>query len=167
MWVTHGNGTTWEQIGVSPIDTPESIACPIPDGCILISRDGEVFNTKDGGETWHSQLASNGITYKNITCLNESMCYVAGMLFAGEFGVVAKTIDDGQTWKETGESPIHGLRAISCPSLDECLSVGRFGIQITQDGGQSWRELPGERMVHEAWIARLHRAVSSLIIKDN
>ncbi len=143
VWVTHDNGTTWEKTGVSPIDTPENVACPTAEGCILVSRDGKIFSTQDEGITWHNQLASNGITYKNITCQSESICYVAGMVYAGEFGVVVKTIDGGQTWKEIGESPIHGLRTVNCPSLDDCLGVGRFGMQVTQDGGKTWQEIPG------------------------
>lgn len=143
VWTTHDNGTTWEQTGSSPTDAPEHLACPTAGSCILISRDGQIFNTRNNGKTWERKLASNGITYKRIICLNESTCYVAGMLFAGEFGVVVKTIDGGETWSQAGESPVHGLRSINCPSLDECLSVGRFGVQITQDGGETWREING------------------------
>jgi cytochrome c-type biogenesis protein len=143
VWVTADHGTTWEQAGTSPTDVPEHLACPSSEGCILISRDGQIFNTQDGGKTWDNQLASSGITYKRITCLNESTCYVAGMLFTGEFGVVAKTTDGGKAWIQAGDSPVRGLRAISCPSLEECISVGRFGVQITEDGGETWRELKG------------------------
>ena len=143
VWVTRDNGTTWKQTSVSPTDTPEHLACPTSGSCILISRDGQIFNTQDGGKTWDNQLASSGITYKRITCLNESTCYVAGMLFTGEFGVVAKTTDGGKDWVQAGDSPVRGLRAISCPSLNECISVGRFGIQVTQDGGETWREING------------------------
>jgi cytochrome c-type biogenesis protein len=143
VWATYDYGTRWEQVGVSPIDTPENLACPTSESCILVGRLGNIFNTQDGGRTWHSQLASNGITYKSITCLSESKCYVAGMLFAGEFGIVAKTIDGGKNWNEAGTSPVHGLRAISCPSFDACITVGRFGIQATYDGGKTWQELNG------------------------
>ena len=142
VWVTYNGGTTWEKSGVSPVNSPESLACPTSEKCILVTREGEIFSTEDGGKIWQKQIASNGITYKNITCFSESVCYIAGMVFAGEYGVVAKTIDGGLTWKQVGESPVRGLRAISCPTPSDCVGVGRFGIQITQDGGQVWRELP-------------------------
>jgi cytochrome c-type biogenesis protein len=141
VWVTYNGGTTWEKSGASPVNSPESLACPTSEKCILVTRQGEVFSTEDGGKIWQRHLASSGITYKNITCLNESVCYIAGMVFAGEYGVVAKTIDGGLTWKQVSESPVRGLRAISCPTPSDCVSVGRFGVQITQDGGQVWREL--------------------------
>lgn len=141
VWVTRNGGTTWAKSGVSPVNSPESLDCPVLEKCILVTRQGEVFSTADGGKIWQKHLASNGITYKDITCLSESVCYVAGMVFAGEYGVVAKTVDGGLTWKEEGQSPVRGLRNISCPTPADCVSVGRFGVQITQDGGRVWREL--------------------------
>jgi cytochrome c-type biogenesis protein len=141
VWATYDGGTTWKRSGASPSNSPESLACPISERCVLVTREGEVFRTEDGGKIWQRQTASSGITYKNITCLNETICYVAGMVFAGEYGVVAKTVDGGLNWKEAGESPVRGLRDINCPTMVDCVSVGRFGVQVTQDGGRVWREL--------------------------
>ncbi len=141
VWVTRNGGTTWAKSGASPVNSPESLACPVFEHCSLVTRQGEVLSTADGGKIWQRHLASSGITYRNITCLSESVCYVAGMVFAGEYGVVVKTVDGGLTWQEVGESPVHGLRDISCPTAADCVSVGRFGVQITQDGGRIWREL--------------------------
>ncbi|MEP7136659.1 MAG: YCF48-related protein [Chloroflexota bacterium] len=143
VWVTYDGGNSWTKTGESPVDSPESIACPTSETCILVSRLGKVFDTQDGGKTWRQDLASNGITYKKITCLSESECFIVGMVFAGEFGLVVKTTDGGKSWSEAGKSPVHGLRAISCPTNNDCMSVGRFGIQNTHDGGQSWTELSG------------------------
>jgi cytochrome c-type biogenesis protein len=142
VWVTRNSGTTWEKSGTSPANSPESLACLASEKCVLVTRQGEVYTTEDGGVSWQIHLASNGITYKKIACLSETECYIAGMVFAGEYGIVVKTFDGGLTWKQAGESPVRGLRDISCPTSIDCVSVGRFGVQITKDGGQVWQELP-------------------------
>jgi len=140
VWITRSDGTTWEKSGTSPANSPESLVCTDSEKCILVTRQGEAYITHDGGTNWQEHLASQGITYKKITCLNESECYIAGMVFAGEYGVVVKTVDGGLTWTQLGESPVRGLRDISCPTSTNCVGVGRFGIQVTGDGGQTWNE---------------------------
>lgn len=63
-----------------------------------VGHEGTILHTNDGGETWANQSLSN-FTGRDLPRLNGlTVLSESRALLAGEFGVLAETIDAGMTW---------------------------------------------------------------------
>ena len=109
-----------------------------------ISRDSWwVFRSADGGDSWTDITPTDArnlmITLPQITLLTSGKTL---LLISGDEGVVARSIDCGNTWKSTESSGITPIQfSVNCAvALDENTFYigGITGIHRSTDGGETW-----------------------------
>ena len=114
---------------------------------------GVVWHSDDGGLHWQPQTSGVGCPLHGVCFLDEQHGWAAGGLTHPythtSTGVVLITHDGGKTWTHNAKlllptvrrigffDPRHGW-AIACRS-----AMYPSGVFATDDGGQSWRPLPG------------------------
>lgn len=139
-WVKQYSGTTNQLLSVAALG---------PRKAFVSGAYGTLLTTADGGEHWQSvALPWNKLIpglLKNYPGLepNLNMIFFAGPQvgwIVGEFGIVLKTVDGGETWNEQrsgGSMP--QLYSIACENALRCWAVGQSGSVIrTTDGGAHW-----------------------------
>ena len=109
-----------------------------------ISKDSWwVFRSADGGDSWTDITPTDArnlmITLPQITLLTSGKTL---LLVGGDEGVVARSIDCGNTWKSVESSGITPIQfSVNCAAaLDEntFYTGGITGIHRSTDGGKTW-----------------------------
>ncbi len=117
--------------------------------------DGAVYRTHDGGRTWQDVTppGAEGLQFRDVEVTGRRTAVVLA-IGEGEDSRVYRTTDDGRTWTETFRNTVPA-------AFYDCLDFypggrtglvmgdpvdGRFQILRTDDGGASWRLLPGDGM---------------------
>ncbi len=109
-----------------------------------ISKDSWwVFRSADGGDSWTDITPTDArhlmITLPQITLLTSGKTV---LLIGGDEGVVARSIDCGNTWKSVESSGITPIQfSVNCAvALDEntFYTGGITGIHRSTDGGKTW-----------------------------
>ncbi len=110
-----------------------------------ISKDSWwVFRSSDGGNSWTDITPSEArdIIMKSLPPIVLLASGKSLLLVGGEDGVVARSVDCGNTWKTIEQSGIAPLQfSVNCAvALDENTSYtgGMSGIHRTTDGGETW-----------------------------
>lgn len=101
----------------------------------VVSAQGELFMTTDGGVNWNQQVLPGDGIYRSIYFLDNNLGWAAGAL-NGKF---CRTTDGGLTWIPITNSPDTTKYDIHFISATTGWSVGFNGFIIkTTDGGSSW-----------------------------
>ena len=135
-----------------------------------VAGDGAIWNTTDGGRTWHRQYTGRVQIY-SLSFASASVGWAAGTDPIPGTGILFGTIDGGRTWSKLGEprNPVrtmsfadgsHGF-AVAGGSPLAGTSAGErvpafFGgrLAATSDGGRSWRMLDNPLLVDTVCAAR-------------
>ncbi|MBU4272936.1 MAG: hypothetical protein KKE86_11590 [Planctomycetes bacterium] len=114
---------------------------------------GTVRRTDDGGKTWRSQKSGVDCTLWAVCFLDEQLGWAAGGFTRpythASTGVVLTTRDGGGTWTHNPKLMLPALRRIGFFGPDRGWAAGcrsamyPSGAFATDDGGRSWRPLPG------------------------
>ena len=114
---------------------------------------GVIWHTDNGGTQWQQQSSGVDCPLWAVYFFNEQIGWAAGGLAHpythASTGVLLATRDGGQTWTGNPKLVMPALRrlgffdaqhgwAIGCPS-----AMYPSGVFATEDGGRSWRPLPG------------------------
>jgi|GEM_PF-1340321 len=94
----------------------------------------------DSGGTWNYSLILPGVTFKDVQHINTSTFFAVGYDTSKQFGVLAKTVDGGNSWDTTlMDAP---LLRVSFPSdsVGYLLTKDTF-IYKTIDSGKTWIEM--------------------------
>ena len=99
----------------------------------------EIFVTTDGAITW--QMAS--ISSPPVSSLSAISISATGSGFAvGDFGMILRTIDGGDTWSHQSsrlDRPYYYVSGVAFPSRDTGTVVSSYGvIYRTTTGGSTW-----------------------------
>lgn len=159
IWRTRDGGVTWRETlsTVTPgvLGQPTSMFLISADILVSSASGGQVYLTKDGGETWNIQtpLAGDNIDFTDVWFIDQKHGWLAGyqILVAGESlrPLLFETTDGGESWKEL--SLIADIQPSSvCFVGDEGWltgsrrivkgeSVTLVGVLLrTSDGGKQW-----------------------------
>ncbi|GIW82296.1 MAG: hypothetical protein KatS3mg105_4103 [Gemmatales bacterium] len=126
-----------------------------------VGDEGVIWHTIDGGKNWERQPTGVRASLRSVHFLTPYTGWVVGRVElpydAGSRGVVLFTNDGGIKWKQLHINSFPGLNAVRMVDdrVGYLLGDGseRFpsGIFRTDDGGQTWRPVPGPRSA--GWLA--------------
>jgi photosystem II stability/assembly factor-like uncharacterized protein len=112
---------------------------------------GTVLRTIDGGTSWRACAVRGGesLDFRDVHAFDEtSACVLA--VGPGESSRIYRTADAGATWSPCyrGDDPKVFLDAITFWDASHGLAMGdpidgRFLILTTEDGGKTWKRVPG------------------------
>lgn len=162
---TEDGGRSWKVSTLSGVFF-NTVACPSAAQCYVLYA-GEpnptrtVMVTRDGGKTWQTRRIPDGISVEQMACPAPTTCVLWGDSEAGlkvmkspPPAMVLITRDSGATWQRS-KTPPQGACCtysprLTCPTLTVCYAYGGNGAQVimkSQDGGRTWRTLPGTDML--------------------
>ncbi|MBK9332123.1 MAG: T9SS type A sorting domain-containing protein [Ignavibacteria bacterium] len=139
---TTNAGQNWIQILREPGLQLEDISIADENNIIVLASTG-FLETTNGGNNWNlgTSLFSN-IRYihaKSMSNPFSDTIYVAGHI-AGDTGVVAKSINSGETWTKSFLAPFKSrLRKLQAVDNSIVYAVGDTGLIVsTSNGGVNW-----------------------------
>lgn len=131
-----GTGTAWSVLNPYPTSTTLYLgSAPSADKYAVVTSQGELLMTTDGGTSWRIRTLPGDGIYRSLYFLNDNLGWAAGAL-NGKF---SKTTDGGYTWSPITNAPDTTKYDIHFISQTTGWSVGFNGFIIkTTDGGDSW-----------------------------
>lgn len=142
LYETTTGGRAWQRLAVPPTnETPfgddiASVAID-PDDVqrVFVATQAGVLISRDGGQTWFATSVTGAMTAVAAGGAG------TGVLWAGGYGRVYRSVDDGATWRATGFPPTLPVRAIQPSGQHSGTSLVAselYGVKRTNDGGASW-----------------------------
>jgi len=144
VWLLQNSGVTARLRGISAFSERVAWAS---------GASGKVLRTNDGGTTWKQLTVTNdALDFRDVDAISERVAYVLS-IGNGPASRIYKTIDAGKTWTlqfKTSDSKAF-LDAMSFWDATHGVVIGdsidgKFYILITQDGGNTWARIPGEKL---------------------
>lgn len=143
QWTPQSSGTTGELRGLSVVSADVAWASGVR---------GTVTRTTNGGRTWVSDTIPTAARL-DLRAIAATSANVAHALSIADSGRVFRTTDGGRTWSQRFMSLRKGtfFDAIRFWDARHGIAVsdpveGRFVIITTSDGGDTWSEVPSDRM---------------------
>jgi len=126
----------WQNFSMPDDTTIFHKMCQIDNYCWAIDYGhGRVFNSKDSGESWTLQFEAQGEYLEEIQFLDKNTGFLCG-----DFGIILKTTDGGNTWKEIG--PEYAPRATKANQMTASPdAIGRYYYQMyfkNEEKGLVW-----------------------------
>jgi len=131
-----------------PVGDLVDVAVPASEQAIVLSADGRIHTTRDGGSSWRiAHLPAVG-PLRGVSMAGPRIGWAFGA------GVILRTDDGGERWREQrlpGPVAKFDLVALAVIDAERALGVGGAGLRLrTTDGGAVWQDLslaplvPGE-----------------------
>jgi photosystem II stability/assembly factor-like uncharacterized protein len=144
QWVLQNSGTKARLRGVSAVS--ERIAW-------ASGADSTVLRTADGGTTWEKlSVATDTLDFRDIDAINSRIAYVLS-IGNGPASRIYKTIDGGKTWELQfkNEDPKAFYDAMAFWDANHGIVIGdsidgQLCIMTTEDGGRTWKRVPGSAL---------------------
>lgn len=145
----------------------------------VTATNGEVYRTRDGGQTWQRQTLGKGTSFEGAFFIDEDTGWLGGWPGGG----IYHTKDGGNTWQlQLRETATNNIAIDSIHFIDkaEGWAVGRvWPVQVTReptkglvlhtvDGGQNWR--PVQLKVNELFYKQIYFTDAKhgwLVARDN
>ena len=142
-YVTIDSGATWRDV------TPDPDAVLL-DGSFLpggegwvAGRNGRIFHTADGGESWERQSAAigAGVDLAGIQFVDAQNGWAVGSCWPLEYGgmgwaLILHTVDGGQTWVQQDCGVAPSAQSVSALDATSAWAAGNEGLVLrTGDGG--------------------------------
>ena len=120
-----------------------------------VGDEGVIWHTIDGGKEWERQPSGTRASLRAVQFLTPYTGFVVGRTElpnrAGSVGVLLSTSDGGVTWTQMTGTLLPGLNAVQFFDDKRGVAAGDGsdvfpnGVFRTDDGGRSWKMLPGPR----------------------
>jgi photosystem II stability/assembly factor-like uncharacterized protein len=142
-WIVQPSGTDADLRGVSAVDAYS---------CWASGSKGTVLRTIDGGQTWQTLKIPGTETagFRDIEAFDKDTAIAISIAGPARF---FKTTDGGRAWTEVYHNDAKGIFFDAFAFADARTGFGfgdpvdgRFLVINTQDGGNSWQEVPKEGM---------------------
>jgi photosystem II stability/assembly factor-like uncharacterized protein len=143
QWISQSSGTDAELRGLSVVSLNVAWGS---------GQRGSIVRTTDGGRHWVADTVPTA-TKLDLRAIAATSANVAHALSIADSGRIFRTSDGGRTWSQRFMSLRKGsfFDAIRFWDARHGIAVsdpvdGRFLLVATNDGGDSWKELPGAGM---------------------
>lgn len=135
LWMADADGANWEAKPIDTVETPQTLSCD-SDGRIWIGGGfSSILSSEDRGDSWSESSLDEDLHITTLQFVDSD-----NGLLTGEFGVVARTSDAGQTWEMLEPIPDEFYPQDAWfETADRGWVVGLNGtIFYTEDGGSTW-----------------------------
>ena len=149
---TDVSGAQW-QAQSSPTDVElRGLSVVSPTVVWASGQRGTVVHTLDGGATWRRDTVPGAaaLELRAIAATSETTAHAISI---GDSSRVYRTTDGGRTWTQRWSATRKGtfLDAIRFWDARNGIAMsdpvdGKLLLLVTADGGESWQEIPGERL---------------------
>lgn len=144
LWVSDAQASNWQ---AHPVDTPESLmalGCDRHNAVWLGASFSTVLRSTDFGDSWSSSTQDEDLQFTAAQFLSDGLA-----VFAGEFGTVMFSDDDGANWERAEPVPNDFYpMGLHFTDRDTGWVSGLSGtIWHTGDGGTSWTRQETETSV--------------------
>jgi photosystem II stability/assembly factor-like uncharacterized protein len=127
------NGKTWVNVIAS---SPVLGFAVGPEGTLYAGTFGAgILRSTDHGETWSDR--SDGIEGLSVNVVDAGS---AGAIWAGTYGGVFRSEDDGNHWIEMNNGILSSVNALVINEHQEVVCGTQSGVQVSPDGGLTWRK---------------------------
>ncbi|GEM_PF-3322204 len=139
-YVTADSGATWKDVTPDP-DALLFDCSFLPGGAgWVVSQNGKIFHTADGGTTWLRQAAAVGanVDFSGIDFVDAQNGWAVGSCWPGGFGwaIILHTTDGGQTWTQQDLGVTSAAGQMAARDALSAWAVGGDGLVLrTGDGG--------------------------------
>ena len=150
VFVTGDGGFSWEGpfiVGNTAYNM-QHIALSDPQNLYIYSKDKiGIYASHDGGMTWQyaepylANLSHYGVL--DLYVVNQQVAYAALARAADDIatiGDVFRTDDGGNTWTKANQAAMYA-EYIDCIDAHTCIATSKNVVQITRDGGATWKVL--------------------------
>ncbi len=134
VWERHNNGQ-WVENKIDTIEYVQDIACA-PNGTLWVSASfSTLYSSKDNGKTWVEATQNEDSSFNQLSFPGNNTGYALG-----EFGMVFKTEDAGESWHflDSITPEFYPLSAYFKNSNEGWAGSLRGSIYKTSDGGNTW-----------------------------
>ncbi len=139
VWFGDRGGTTWREVSLGLNEAPQALACD-PKGRIwVVGGFSTISHSADRGGSWTTASLGEDLYFTSIQFVDARTAMIAG-----EFGVLAQSLDAGVTWEFLDPIPeeFYPQDALF-ESADVGWVVGLDGVVLhTTDGGRTWLPEP-------------------------
>ncbi len=136
LWFSDAEGKAWHSQPIETIETVQTLSCDPRGNLWVVGSFSSILHSTDRGVTWTESSLDEDLHFTSIQFIDDDTAFLTG-----EFGVVAKSIDGGQTWEQLQPLP-DDFYPQDAFFADQHVGwvVGLAGtIMITTDGGASWQ----------------------------
>jgi photosystem II stability/assembly factor-like uncharacterized protein len=133
---TTDGGRSWAPTSydLPPNSLVDSLSCPTADRCFAAAVSNgaaaHFLTSSDGGLVWNQQSAPPpGSLRLRLSCFDAKHCVVA----TSEDNPIFATSDAGMHWSAQAPRKHPSLYAISCPTLQRCMTVGLEGTLLATE----------------------------------
>lgn len=136
-----------------------------------VGDEGVIWHSIDGGQTWERQPTGTRASLRAVHFVNPFVGWAVGreeLPNGSSLGVVLVTTNGGLKWTRLAWNTLPGLHAVHFFDEKNGIVAGasndRYssGVFRTQDGGQTWTIVPGERQAD--WLAADFRSTEKALL---
>jgi photosystem II stability/assembly factor-like uncharacterized protein len=115
------------------------VAVPAVNLALVLSRDGQIHLTRDGGATWQLGRVPAVSEMQGLSMADDRSGWAVGN------GVILRTEEGGARWRRQrlpGRAADLDLRRLSAADERRAVAVGSEGLRLrTEDGGAVWQDV--------------------------
>lgn len=102
---------------------------------VALSYQAEVWQTHDGGDSWHIESLPTEEDVQDIECTADNQLWVVG-----SYSTLLHRAAAGSEWQQSSLQEDAMLTAVTFASIEHGYAAGEFGLlAVTEDGGANWR----------------------------
>ena len=131
---TYASSTGSGSVTVLPPFQPTAVACASTSKCTVVSGNGELRSSADGGTTWTSVSSPTTAGMAAVACPTATKC-----LAVGNGGTALKSTTAGNSWSLVSSGTTQNLRVVKCLTVANCVAAGDAGTVLTStNDGATW-----------------------------